>query len=105
MIAYFPAPYPDELFYSVLSRYYVQSGHMAFGHVANELFEVVPTKPNVDFISKPDSAKLKPILPLSGRYKSSRYSDQETSVTSVRDPSDVQRSGSDCRSPSVSFCA
>lgn len=29
MLSFFPAPYPDELWYSVLSRYFAYSGYFA----------------------------------------------------------------------------
>ena len=35
---FFPAPYPDECYYSILCRYYVRSGSMGYRRTALELF-------------------------------------------------------------------
>lgn len=48
MIVYFPAPYPDELAYSLFARYHVFSGHATFRTTANDLFL------NTEAISNPD---------------------------------------------------
>lgn len=52
MIAYFPAPYPDELLYSQLSRYYIKSGHIAYIFAARELFERSTDRPDVEFLNR-----------------------------------------------------
>lgn len=52
MITYFPAPYPDELLYSQLSRYYIKSGHIAYIFAARELFERSTDRPDVEFLNK-----------------------------------------------------
>lgn len=52
MIAYFPAPYPDELLYSQLARYYIKSGHIAYIFAAKELFERSTDRPNVEFLNR-----------------------------------------------------
>lgn len=52
MISYFPTPYPDELLYSCLSRYYVKSGHIAYTFAAQELFENRVDRPSVEFINR-----------------------------------------------------
>lgn len=51
MIAYFPKPYPDELLYSVFSRYYVKSGYMAYTYAAQDLYENKLTRPDMEFIN------------------------------------------------------
>lgn len=52
MIAYFPAPYPDELLYSRLARYYIKSGHIAYIFAAKELFERSTDRPDVEFLNR-----------------------------------------------------
>ena len=52
MIAYFPAPYPDELLYSQLARYYIKSGHIAYIFAAKELFERSTDRPDVEFLNR-----------------------------------------------------
>lgn len=51
MIAYFPDIYPDELIYSQLLRYYINSGYNAYVHAAEELFELMVQRyqPLADF--------------------------------------------------------
>jgi len=39
MLSYFPEPYPDELWYSVLCRYYVRSGFQKQATIAEELYQ------------------------------------------------------------------
>jgi hypothetical protein len=51
MIAYFPTPYPDELLYSQLARYYTKSGNMAYTFAAEELFASKTVRPDMDFIN------------------------------------------------------
>ena len=38
MLQYFPTPYPDELWYSVLCRYHVRSGNAGSATTFRELF-------------------------------------------------------------------
>jgi len=52
MLAYFPTPYPDELLYSVFSRYYAKSGHLAYIYAAEELYVKKTTRPDVEFINE-----------------------------------------------------
>ena len=52
MLAYFPTPYPDELLYSVFSRYYARSGHLAYIYAAEELYVKKTTRPDVEFINE-----------------------------------------------------
>jgi len=52
MIAYFPSFYPDELLYSLLSRYYVNAGYMVYTHAAQDILEKKTAKPNIEFINK-----------------------------------------------------
>ena len=51
MITYFPNPYPDELFYSMLARYYTKSGYLAYTFAAEELFSNKTSKPRIEFIN------------------------------------------------------
>lgn len=51
MIIYFPNPYPDELFYSMLARYYTKSGYLAYTFAAEELFSNKTSKPRIEFIN------------------------------------------------------
>lgn len=51
MLAFFPSLYPDELFYSVLARYYSRSGYMAYIYAAEELYEKNTTRPDMEFIN------------------------------------------------------
>ena len=38
MLQYFPTPYPDELWYSILGRYHVRSGNQNSATTLRELF-------------------------------------------------------------------
>lgn len=50
MIAFFPAPYPDELVYSWFARYAVRTGYTNYRAVAEDLFVSNTAKPNLEFI-------------------------------------------------------
>lgn len=39
MLSFFPYPYPDELLYSVIARYHIQSGNLSMADTMWELFE------------------------------------------------------------------
>lgn len=52
MIGFMPEPYPDELMYSVLSRYHKMSGHLVFRASAEELFKDPLVRPDVEFINQ-----------------------------------------------------
>lgn len=60
MIAYFPTPYPDELLYSQLARYYTKSGHMAYTYAAEELFVSKTVRPDMNFLNvfTPDALRM-----------------------------------------------
>ena len=52
MIAFFPAAYPDELLYSLLSRYHQRSGNARFVFTAEELYRNGKiTHPSIDFVN------------------------------------------------------
>lgn len=51
MISFFPEFYPDELVYSLLSRYYAKSGYPAYIFAAEDLFENKLVKPDIEFIN------------------------------------------------------
>lgn len=38
MISFFPSPYPDELWYSVICRYHVHSGNYCAKHTMRQLY-------------------------------------------------------------------
>lgn len=50
MIAYFPAPYPDELAYSWFSRYYVHSGSLSHKASLQELYCKRSDTPSKEFL-------------------------------------------------------
>ena len=52
MIAVFPTPYPDELLYSVLARYYVRTGYLAYSYAAEDIFSKKTVRPDVDFVNQ-----------------------------------------------------
>lgn len=52
MIACFPEIYPDELLYSQLARYYVQSGYIAYRHAAEDLYTNRAVRPDMEFLNK-----------------------------------------------------
>lgn len=51
MIALFPAPYPDELIYSVLARYFAKSGYLAYTFAAEDLFINKTVRPDIEFLN------------------------------------------------------
>lgn len=52
MIAFFPVAYPDELLYSLLSRYHQRSGNARFVFTAEELYQNGKiTHPSIDFVN------------------------------------------------------
>ena len=52
MIAQFPSFYPDELVYSLLARYYTQTGYMRYVFVAEDLFLSKTVRPDSDFLNQ-----------------------------------------------------
>ena len=51
MLGQFPKPYPDELLYSVLARYYVRSGYSNYVFAAEDLFQSRYVRPSFEYIS------------------------------------------------------
>lgn len=52
MIGFFPKPYPNELLYSLLSRYHQRSGNARFVFTAEELYRNGKiTHPSIDFVN------------------------------------------------------
>ena len=51
MITFFPDFYPDELIYSLLSRYYSKSGYSAYIYAAEDLYENKYVKPDIEFLN------------------------------------------------------
>lgn len=51
MITFFPNFYPDELLYSLLSRYYSKSGYSAYIFAAEDLYENRLIKPDIEFLN------------------------------------------------------
>lgn len=52
MIACFPEIYPDELLYSLLARYYMKSGYMAYTFVAQDLYIKKTIRPDIEFLNQ-----------------------------------------------------
>lgn len=52
MIGFFPTPYPDELLYSVLSRYYDKSGYTFYVFAAEDLFVSKTVRPDIEFLNQ-----------------------------------------------------
>lgn len=52
MIAQFPAFYSDELVYSLLARYYVHTGYLAYRYAAEDLYVHPYTVPDMEFINE-----------------------------------------------------
>ena len=52
MISFFPDFYPDELVYSLLSRYYVKTGYTSYIFAAEDLYEKKTVKPDIEFINQ-----------------------------------------------------
>jgi hypothetical protein len=46
MLGHFPAPYPDELLYSIVARYHIRSGNKSFLQTHQELFETTELQPD-----------------------------------------------------------
>ena len=51
MLGLFPKPYPDELLYSVFSRYYVRSGYRNYVFVAEDLFLNRFVRPSFEYLT------------------------------------------------------
>lgn len=51
MLGFFPQPYPNELLYSVLARYYVRSGYSNYVFAAEDLFQNRYVRPSFEYIS------------------------------------------------------
>ena len=51
MITYFPAIYPDELVYSLLSRFYLQSGYLSYTYAAEDIYAYKQVRPDHYFIN------------------------------------------------------
>ena len=51
MITFFPDFYPDELVYSLLSRYYSKSGYSAYIFAAEDLYKNKLIKPDIEFLN------------------------------------------------------
>lgn len=51
MISYFPTIYPDELVYSLLARFYLQSGYLTFAYAAQDIYTYTKIRPDTEFIN------------------------------------------------------
>jgi len=51
MIGFFPEIYPDELFYSWVSRYYSRSGYSAYKDAIDDIYDGKAVRPDVEFIN------------------------------------------------------
>ena len=52
MIIQFPSLLSDELVYSLLARYFMQTGYMRYTFVAEELFQNKTVRPDIEFINQ-----------------------------------------------------
>lgn len=64
MIAFLPKPYPDELLYSILSRYYVRSGYMSYAAAKQAIFADSRKCVSVDFINRSAAEVLQKFIPI-----------------------------------------
>jgi hypothetical protein len=71
MLPFFPDPYPDELLYSVFSRYHLWSGNMNYKETQNDLFGNHSAKPIFDLPSRIDA--LVKQLPIGANYSSEGF--------------------------------
>ena len=61
MTMYFPEIYPDELLYSWLARYYIQTGYVRYAFVAEELFQSKTVRPDIEFVNQYTASMLQAI--------------------------------------------
>lgn len=61
MIVQFPLFYPDELVYSLLSRYYEHSGYLRYVFAAEDLFVSKIVRPDIEFVNQYKAAALQMI--------------------------------------------
>lgn len=61
MIAYFPEIYPDELLYSLLARFYKNTGYPCYWYAAEDLFESKTVRPDIEFVNQYSPAALRMI--------------------------------------------
>ena len=52
MVTYFPTIYPDELIYSVLARFYLHGGYMAYIYAVQDLFMDSKARPEIEFLNR-----------------------------------------------------
>lgn len=65
---YLPEIYPDELVYSWLARYYIQTGYVRYAFVAEELFQSKTVRPDIEFVNQytaPMLQAITEIMPMS----------------------------------------
>lgn len=55
MLAFFPTPYPDELLYSVFSRYHVRSRNSGFAQSLTDLFTNSSARTSIDLQTRLDT--------------------------------------------------
>lgn len=61
MTMYLPEIYPDELVYSWLARYYIQTGYVRYAFVAEELFQSKTVRPDIEFVNQYTASMLQAI--------------------------------------------
>lgn len=61
MTMYLPEIYPDELVYSWLARYYIQTGYVRYAFVAEELFQSKTVRPDIEFVNQYTASMLQSI--------------------------------------------
>ncbi len=62
MIACFPEPYPDELVYSWITRYFHRSGYLSLRPVYEDIYGHSSAHPNVEFLGKISEQGMKVLL-------------------------------------------
>ena len=62
MTMYLPEIYPDELVYSWLARYYIQTGYVRYAFVAEELFWSKTVRPDIEFVNQYTAPMLQAII-------------------------------------------
>ena len=74
MIMYLPEIYPDELVYSWLARYYIQTGYVRYAFVAEELFQSKTVRPDIEFVNQYTASMLQAITEKSADVRDNRKS-------------------------------
>lgn len=77
MLSFFPTAYPDELFYSIITRYHIRSGNRNFKQTLIEVLEYSSQQPcNLDLPN--NLVRLASCLPLGSTYSVSKFIEEHT---------------------------